>query len=69
MMNTKHLEKLKTMVNTKETWDAFCEEVDVNLDLVHRRFEQTQDTNELFRLQGEARAYRSLKLLRDKVNG
>lgn len=60
---------LKLFVNNKDLWDAFLEEMDNNLELTHKQLEQNKDEKELFRFQGEARAYRRLKQLRDKVNG
>jgi hypothetical protein len=37
--------------------------------MAHRGLEQHDDGSEIFRLQGEVRALRSLLQLRDKVNG
>jgi len=43
--------------------------LDRRLNYVHIQIEQTLKPDDLFRLQGEARALRRLKLLRDEVNG
>ncbi len=43
--------------------------IDQKLKFVHSQLEQTMKSEDLYRLQGEARAFRRLKLLRDEVNG
>ena len=60
---------LKLLVNNPDIWKAFNSEVDEYLTLVHKNMEQIDKAEELYRLQGEARAYHKLKRLRDKVNG
>ena len=60
---------LKPLVNNHEIWNSFNEELDRRLNYVHIQMEQTIKQDDLFRLQGEARALRRLKLLRDEVNG
>ena len=61
--------KLKLLVNNIEIWNSFNDELDRRLNYVHIQIEQTLKPDDLFRLQGEARALRRLKLLRDEVNG
>jgi hypothetical protein len=60
---------LKPLVNDNNLWNSFNEEIDRRLNYVHIQMEQTIKQDDLFRLQGEARAFRRLKLLRDEVNG
>lgn len=60
---------LKMLVNQKEIWEAFCKELDSEISVVHKALEQATSTDAMYRLQGEIRAYRKLKYLRDKVNG
>jgi len=60
---------IKLLVNDKKIWDSFNELIDQKLKFVHSQLEQTMKTEDLYRLQGEARAFRRLKLLRDEVNG
>jgi len=60
---------LKPLVNDNNLWNSFNEEIDRRLNYVHIQMEQTIKQDDLFRLQGEARALRRLKLLRDEVNG
>ena len=60
---------LKPLVNDNKLWNSFNEELDRRLNYVHIQREQTLKPDDLFRLQGEARALRRLKLLRDEVNG
>ena len=61
--------KLKLLVNNMEIWDSFNNELDRRLNHVHIQMEQTMKQEDLFRLQGEAKALRRLKFLRDEVNG
>lgn len=60
---------LKLIVNDKNLWDALLEELDERIYFTHKQLEQATDTQEMYRLQGEIRALRRLKQLRDKVNG
>ena len=61
--------KLKLLVNNTEIWNSFNDELDRRLNHVHIQMEQTIKQEDLFRLQGEAKALRRLKFLRDEVNG
>mgnify|MGYP000312308625 FL=1 len=61
--------KLKLLVNNMEIWNSFNDELDRRLNHVHIQMEQTIKQEDLFRLQGEAKALRRLKFLRDEVNG
>jgi len=58
---------LKPFVNNSELWDAFNEEISAYINQAHYSMEQAEN-EELFRLQGEVRAYRKLKQLRERVN-
>ena len=60
---------LKTFVNNKAEWDAFCEELDDNIAELHKRLEQSEHVVEIHHTQGGIRALRRLKYMRDKVNG
>ena len=60
---------LKPFVNDKHLWDDFLEELEDRLKKVHNKFELAQTEKDLWIAQGEAKAIRSLKQLRDKVNG
>lgn len=60
---------LKSFVNNKQEWDAFCEELDVWISEQHRRLEQSEHVVEVHRAQGSIHVLRKLKYLRDKVNG
>lgn len=62
------MSQLKKLVNDKPLWDSFCAELDVRLDRVHTTMEQSDSAETLFRLQGQAAALRSLKVLRAEVN-
>ncbi len=61
--------QIKKLVNNKPLWDSFCEELDERIDFAHKQLEQRDEPLELHRLQGEIKALRSLKMLRDKING
>ena len=60
---------LKLVVNNKDSWDAMPEELEVRIQFAYKQLEQRTEVEELYRLQGEVRALRSLTRLRDKVNG
>ena len=60
---------LKLLVNNKEIWDAFNEELDALISQQQRSMETQTDPTSIYRLQGQISAYRNLKYLRDKVNG
>ena len=60
---------LKSFVNNKAEWDAFCIELDVWIAEQHKRLEQAELPIELHRAQGSIATLRRLKYLRDKVNG
>lgn len=60
---------LKLLVNNKEIWDAFNEELDALIAQQQRSMETQTDPTSMYRLQGQISAYRNLKYLRDKVNG
>lgn len=59
---------LKMFVNNPDLWKAFIAELEDRIELAHKNLEQINAAEELYRLQGEARAYRKLLNLRDKVN-
>jgi hypothetical protein len=59
---------LKPLVNDKTLYKDFLEEIENRLSLVHTQLEQNLDTQELLRLQGEARALRKFLKLREAVN-
>jgi hypothetical protein len=60
---------LKAFVNNKPEWDAFCEMLDEEIGIYHKRLEQSDDNIDMYRTQGCIQALRRLKFLRDKVNG
>ena len=60
--------QIKRLVNDKELWDSFCKEIDNRISFAYKQLEQRDESLELHRLQGEVKALRSLKQLRDKVN-
>lgn len=61
--------QIKRLVNDKPLWDSFCEELNERIDFAHKQLEQRDEPLELHRLQGEIKALRRLKQLRDKING
>lgn len=61
--------QIKRLVNDKPLWDSFLEEVDGRIVFAQKQLEQRIEPAELYRLQGEIKALRSLKQLRDKING
>jgi len=60
---------LKSLVNDKNTWDSFLEEIDDMIRIEHVRLENATETIEVYRAQGAIGTLKRLKFLRDKVNG
>ena len=60
---------LKSFVNNKKEWNAFCEEIDSEIADLHKRLEQSESIAEIHQTQGGIRALRRLKYMREKVNG
>ena len=60
---------LKPFVNNQELYTPFIEEIAERIAFTHVTLEQSREIDEIYRLQGEIRALRSLLRLRDKING
>ena len=60
---------LKPFVNNPELYTPFIEEIVERIAFTHVTLEQSREIDEIYRLQGEIRALRSLLRLRDKING
>ena len=60
---------LKPFVNNVELYRPFLEEIDSRILFSQVALEQSREPDEMFRLQGEIRALRSIGRLREKVNG
>jgi hypothetical protein len=56
-------------VNNPELYTPFIEEIAERIAFTHVTLEQSREIDEIYRLQGEIRALRSLLRLRDKING
>jgi len=60
---------LKPFVNNPEFYTPYIEEIAERIAFTHVALEQSRELDEIYRLQGEIRALRSLLKLRDKING
>ena len=60
--------QLKKLTNDKELWESFNIELEERIAFVQHQLEQREELVEVYRFQGEIKALRSLKLLRDKLN-
>ena len=60
---------LKPFVNSPDLYNPFLEEIGERIIMSQIALEQSREPDEMFRLQGEIRALRSLMRLRDKING
>lgn len=60
---------LKPFVNNPELYNPFLEEVSNRIAVAHKRLEQINDVEEMYRAQGEIRALRSMLLLKEYTNG
>ena len=61
--------QIKRLVNDKVLWDSFLEEVGTRIVFAQKQLEQRIEPAEIYRVQGELKALRSLTQLRDKING
>ena len=57
------------MVSNSRQWDSFNKYLDVLIDQQHRTLEQGDNTVLMHRAQGAIAVLRSMKTLRDAVNG
>ena len=60
---------LKRFVNDPEFWKVFVTELDEAIAMQHKNLEQSVDTVDVYRCQGQIFALKKLKQLRDKYNG
>ncbi len=60
---------LKPFVNNPDFYTPYIEEVAERIAFTHVALEQSRELDEIYRLQGEIRALRSLLKLREKING
>jgi hypothetical protein len=59
---------LKKYVNEPHFWNAFTEMVQDEIEMQRRRLEQSDNTIDVYRAQGEIKSLRRMLLLRDKYN-
>jgi|TARA_Y100000289_G_scaffold50629_1_gene51540 hypothetical protein len=59
---------LKPFVNNPEFYTPYIEEIAERIAFTHVALEQSRELDEIYRLQGEIRALRSLLKLREKIN-
>ena len=60
---------LKPFVNNPELYNSFLEEIVNRIEKTHKRLEQLNDIEEVYRAQGEIRMLRSMLRLREDING
>ena len=59
---------LKPFVYNPEFYTPYIEEIAERIAFTHVALEQSRELDEIYRLQGEIRALRSLLKLREKIN-
>jgi hypothetical protein len=62
-----YLPKLKVLVSSQASWDAFTDMLDAHVELMRRKMEQTDVVTDLYRAQGAIAALRQLKYLKDEI--
>jgi hypothetical protein len=67
-MDKELISKLKPLVNSKQ-WPHFNNYLDALLEQQHRALEQGDNTILMHRAQGAVAVLRSMKSLRDNING
>lgn len=60
---------LKPLVNNPTLYSDFLEEIKERLQAAHKKLEVTKEVEEIYRLQGEARALNKFTKLKEHVNG
>ena len=60
---------LKPFVNNPELYNSFLEEIVNRIEKTHKRLEQLNDIEEVYRAQGEIRMLRTMLRLREELNG
>jgi len=60
---------LKPFVNNPELYNTFLVEIEERIMFAQIALEQVREPDQMYRLQGEIHALRSLGRLREKVNG
>ena len=58
---------LKILTSNKELYDCFLEELDDRIELARKQLENRDDLTEMYRFQGEIRAFNKLKLLKETL--
>lgn len=67
-MTKPFLAKLKVLINTAHSWDAFVEKLEYDIAAQQRKLEQATDMADVFKAQGAIAALRQLKYLKDEIN-
>ena len=67
MSDKDYLPKLKVLVNSQASWDAFTDMLDAHVEMMRRKMEQTDVVTDLYRAQGAIAALRQLKYLKDEI--
>lgn len=67
MSDKDYLPKLKVLVSSQASWDAFTDMLDAHVELMRRKMEQTDVVTDLYRAQGAIAALRQLKYLKDEI--
>jgi hypothetical protein len=60
---------LKKLVNDKQIWDAYVDYLEDKIHAAHKRLEQENKPDNMYRVQGEIASLRRLKYMRDEING
>ena len=58
---------LKMLTSNTELYDCFLEELDDRIELARKQLENREDLVEIYRFQGEIRAFNRLKLLKETL--
>lgn len=60
---------LKKIINDKESWDALVAYYDSCISSQHTTMERLSDADAIYRSQGAINMLRTLKRMRDEING
>ena len=62
------MDAIKRFVNTYDMHEAFINYINARIGLVQKSLEQSTEVQDIYRLQGEIRALRRLRSIRDEIN-
>jgi hypothetical protein len=67
MSDKDYIPKLKVLISSQATWEAFTDMIDSHVEMMRRKMEQTDVATDLYRAQGAIAALKQLKYLKEEI--